>query len=143
VIHYSIEHGLHDNQLTSCLRDRENNFWFGGRTKGLAKLSDRHLVTFPVEGLRPDVMNRVAVADARGRFFLLSADGLWEIWQPRHGNWQKHLHQLARGNLRGRWWQAGFDADSTLWICLFLSILLQPVEFHPPFQREKTIISRP
>ncbi|NUM74015.1 hypothetical protein HUU40_06615 [candidate division KSB1 bacterium] len=114
---YTVENGLHENRLISCLRDRENNFWFGGRTKGLAKLSERNLVTFPFEGVRPDVMSRVAVADARGRFFLLSESGVWEIWRQRHGNWQKHLHQLERGDLTGLWWQADFGADSTLWIC--------------------------
>ncbi len=114
---YTVENGLHENRLISCLRDREDNFWFGGRTKGLAKLSERNLVTFRFEGVRPDVMNRVAVADARGRFFLLSENGVWEIWRQRHGNWQKHLHQLERGNLTGAWWQADFGADSTLWIC--------------------------
>lgn len=115
--HYTVENGLHENRLISCLRDRENNFWFGGRTKGLAKLSDRNLITFSFAGVRPDVMNRVAVADARGRLFLLSEDGVWEIWRQRHGNWRKHLHHLERGNLTGAWWQADFGADSTLWIC--------------------------
>ncbi|MCG3155265.1 MAG: hypothetical protein DKINENOH_01867 [bacterium] len=114
--HYSVANGLPEITVIACLRDRENNLWFGGRTRGLFKLAERHYFTFPFENLRADVMNRAAVVDRRGRLFLLTPEGVWEIWQPHLGNWQTVLHRVDRAHLTGRLWQADFGADSTLWI---------------------------
>jgi signal transduction histidine kinase len=113
---YTIENGVHDQDITACMRDREGNLWFGSRANGLAKLADRNVYRFPIAGLRPDVMNRAAVTDARGRIFVVSESGIWEIWRKTGGDWDTHLHQLDTGNLSGRYWQAELNTDGVLWI---------------------------
>ncbi|MCG3119601.1 MAG: hypothetical protein ALAOOOJD_02039 [bacterium] len=113
---YTTENGVHDLSITACWRDREGNLWFGGSSNGLAKLSDRNVYRFPLAGLRPDVMNHAAVTDARGRIFVVSEFGVWEIWRRASAGWGTHLHQLDTGNLSGRPWQAELDADGMLWI---------------------------
>jgi signal transduction histidine kinase/ligand-binding sensor domain-containing protein len=116
VTSYTTENGLHDYDIIACQRDREGNLWFGSRANGLVKLSDRQVYRFPLSGLRPDVMNRAAVTDARGRIFVVSETGIWEIWRKTSGDWDTHLHQLDTGNLLGRYWQAELDKDGVLWI---------------------------
>jgi ligand-binding sensor domain-containing protein len=45
-------------------------------------------------GLQPDDLNRAAVADSNGHLFVVSGEGLWEIWQHPAGGWQKFLHRI-------------------------------------------------
>ncbi len=115
-IRYTTANGLRDNDITSCRRDREGNLWFGTRSDGLVKLSDRHIFRFPLAGLRPDLMNHAAVTDSRGRIFVLVENGVWEIWRNAGDDWNTYLHQVDRGNLSGRYWQSFVDRDSTFWI---------------------------
>jgi ligand-binding sensor domain-containing protein len=116
VTSYTTANGLRDADITACLRDREGNLWIGGRTNGLVKLSDRQVYRFPFTGLRPDVMNRAAVTGGRGRIFVISDKGIWEVWRKISGDWDTHFHQLDAGGLSGRPWQADFDTDGVLWI---------------------------
>jgi ligand-binding sensor domain-containing protein/signal transduction histidine kinase len=116
LIHYSAENGLPQDDVISCLLDREYNLWLGTTSNGLAKLANRNILRFPLAGLRSDVMNRAAAADARGRLFVVCEQGLWEIWKRRDGSWRQHLHQPR--DLPGPMWQLDFAPDSTLWIAM-------------------------
>ena len=116
VVHYSSKNGLPRHEVVSCLLDREHNLWLGTQGNGLAKLANRNILRFPLPGLRADVMNRAVMSDARGRLFVVSEQGLWEIWRRSDGSWQQHLHRLQ--HLPGPMWQADFGPDSTLWIAM-------------------------
>ncbi len=116
IVHYSSANGLPKDDVLSCELDREHNLWFGTQGNGMAKLSVRNILRFPLPGLRSDVMNRAAVADARGRMFVVSEQGLWEIWRRSDGGWQQYLHQPQ--HRPSPMWQADFGPDSTLWIAM-------------------------
>ncbi|MGH7493520.1 MAG: sensor histidine kinase [bacterium] len=116
VAHFTDRNGLPQNDVISCLLDREYTLWLGTQNNGMAKLPYRNLLRFPLTGLRADVMNRAVVADARGRLFVVSESGLWEIWKKRDGSWHQHLHQPR--HLPGPMWQLDLAADSTLWIAM-------------------------
>lgn len=100
--HYTTVHGLPDIDFHACRRDRENNLWFASRNQGLVKLSESRLFTFSLRNLQPDVLNHAAVADSTGHLFVVSGEGLWEIWKQRVGGWQKFLHRIPAIYQRGR-----------------------------------------
>jgi ligand-binding sensor domain-containing protein/signal transduction histidine kinase len=123
ITQYTTAHGLPDIDFQSCFRDRENNLWFASRNQGLVKLSESRLFTFPIKNLQPDVLNRAAVADSAGHLFVVSGEGLWEIWQQHAGGWQKFLHRLPaiyrQGNhreLSQRLIAADIAPDGRLWL---------------------------
>ncbi len=92
--HYTTAHGLPELNFHFGLRDRENNLWFSMRNRGLVKLSEPRVVTFPMLNLLPDVLNRAAVADTIGHLFVISGEGLWEIWKQPDAGWQRFLHRI-------------------------------------------------
>ena len=123
ITHYTTAHGLPDIDVNFCLRDRENNLWFASRNRGLIKLSELRLFTFPMQNLQPDVLNRAAVADSTGHLFVVSGEGLWEIWKQHAAGWQKFLHRIPaiyrQGNQRElsqRLVAADIAPDGLLWL---------------------------
>ncbi len=111
-VRYSVENGLAENGVGPCLIDRENNLWFGGRSRGLCKLSDRNIYSFPL----PEASNHHAAVDARGHLYVISETKLWEIWRNRRGQWQKHVHRLAKKDLPGKPFRLAVAPDTVLWV---------------------------
>lgn len=122
IAHYTTAHGLPDIDVYSCLRDREGNLWFATRNRGLAKLSETRIFTFPLRNLQADVLNRPAVADSAGHLFVISGEGLWEVWKHPTG-WQKFLHRIPavfrqgnQKNLSQRLVAVDIARDGRLWL---------------------------
>jgi ligand-binding sensor domain-containing protein/signal transduction histidine kinase len=116
IVNYTVANGLADNSIQFCLIDHENNLWFASRNRGLFKLSERNVYSFPFKGLVRDLLNRSAVVDERGHLFVASGEGLWEVWKNRHGIWQKFLHQLDRGGLSSDLHSVDIAGDGKLWV---------------------------
>jgi signal transduction histidine kinase/ligand-binding sensor domain-containing protein len=123
---YTTAHGLPDIDVNYCLRDRESNLWFATRNQGLVKLSESRLVTFNMPGLQADDLNRAAVADSNGHLFVVSGEGLWEIWKHHAGGWQKFLHRIPaiyrqsnQSALSKRLIAADIAPDGRLWLTVF------------------------
>ena len=123
IAHYTTAHGLPDIDVNFCLRDRENNLWFTTRNRGLVKLSESRLFAFPMQNLQPDVLNRAAVADSTGHLFVVSGEGLWEIWEHHTAGWQKFLHRIPaiyrqdpQGELSQRLVAVDIAPDGRLWL---------------------------
>jgi signal transduction histidine kinase/ligand-binding sensor domain-containing protein len=95
IVHYKTENGLPESDFICCFRDRENSLWFGSRHKGLLKLAERYVSSFPIDGLQPGLLNRPAVSDSSGHLFVVSSEGLWEIWKNRDRSWERHLHRIS------------------------------------------------
>ncbi|MCK6557795.1 histidine kinase [bacterium] len=117
IIRYTTENGLLENTIACSRRDREDNLWFGGFSKGLCKLAERASFDFPLTDLRPSAMNRAAAVDSAGHFFVASGAGLWEIWKNPGDKWEKYLHRLERPELPGRIYSVDFARDGSLWVC--------------------------
>ncbi|NUO82859.1 hypothetical protein HUU05_22535 [candidate division KSB1 bacterium] len=123
ITQYTTAHGLPDTDIRFCLRDRENNLWFTCKNGGLVKLSEARLLTFPMHNLHADVLNRAAVADSNGHVFVVSGEGLWEIWKQHAGGWQKFLHRIPaiyrqgqQRELSKRLVSADIARDGFLWL---------------------------
>jgi len=123
ITQYTTVHGVPDIDIQFCLRDRENNLWFASRNQGLFKLSESRLVTFPILNLQPDDLNRAAVADSTGHLFVISGEGLWEIWKQHAAGWQKFLHRIPavyrqsnQRELSQRLVAADIARDGRLWL---------------------------
>jgi signal transduction histidine kinase/DNA-binding response OmpR family regulator/ligand-binding sensor domain-containing protein len=94
ILHYTTENGLPENEIITCMTDREDNLWIGGRSTGLSKLAYRNIVRYRIEGLTPDLINRSAVADTNGHVFAISDRFLWEFWKDNHNAWHSFAHPL-------------------------------------------------
>lgn len=118
----SASHGLQDEDVNTCLVDREDNLWIGERSKGLSKLAYRNIIRFEFEGLGGDLLNRTAVADRYGHIFVATWEGIYEIWNA--SGWRSYLHKLPplpQQNTKKEaplgWASVGFASDGLLWAC--------------------------
>lgn len=122
IINYTQENGLPEAEFEFCIRDRENTLWFGSRNKGLLKLAERYVFSFPIMRLHAGLLNRPAVSDSSGHLFVVSGEGLWEIWKDGSGSWQKHLHPIIgvpgkfkRNEFSRRLISVDIDGNGLLW----------------------------
>lgn len=93
-VRYTTQNGLLANDLTTCFVDREDNLWIGSWRTGLSKLAYRNVVRFRIPNLKPDLLNRSAVADSAGHIFVISDNKLWEIWRDFGGSWNSFAHDI-------------------------------------------------
>ncbi len=116
---YTIENGLPEDRIISGLCDREGNLWFGTPSKGLCKWASKNLLTFPIASMPGShYYNPPAAVDESGHFWVISGDGLCEIWRDQQGDWRKHLQRLSAHQLgsviidvRGQLWVGFVDSD--------------------------------
>lgn len=95
--HFTVENGLAENTLKTAFVDREDNLWIGGISSGLAKLSEKSIYRFPLEGMIPTYHYSVGAADSNNHIWVVSPSGLWEIWENPSGRWRKVLSQIKQG----------------------------------------------
>jgi signal transduction histidine kinase/streptogramin lyase len=95
--HFTVDNGLMENTLKCAFVDRESNLWVGGISKGLAKLSEKSIYRFPLEGILPIYHYSIGAADSNNHIWVVSSDGLWEIWEYPAGRWHKVLAWVEEG----------------------------------------------
>ena len=118
MVRYTASNGLLEDVFVAFYEDRERNAWFGGVTRGLAKLSNRNVFRFPL-AKRQDLMNDAAIAsDENGHFWIMAPDGLMEIWRTGSEKWNTQHHHLRTEGLGGLFIGVVYDAGSNL-LCLW------------------------
>lgn len=93
-VRYSVENGLRSNKISACLLDHEENLWIGNSDVGLQELSERSVHSFPVDGIPESYNNNKAVTDDAGHVWIITFQGLWEMWRDEAGNWRTRLNGL-------------------------------------------------
>ncbi len=117
IVRYTVENGLPDKPIISGLSDREGNLWFGTPSKGLCKWANKNILTFPISPLPAEhYYHPLAAVDSAGHFWVISGDGLWEIWCDQHGGWRKHLHRMSIQRRKRQLASVALDAQGRLWL---------------------------
>lgn len=94
VVRYTTTNGLQSNRISACLIDHEENLWIGVTDAGLQKLSERNVYSFPLMGIPESYNNSKAVTDDNGHVWVITTQGLWEIWKNETGNWRIRLSEV-------------------------------------------------
>lgn len=125
VVHYSTENGLPENTIRTAFVDLEGNVWVGGIGRGLAKLADRSVVKFPIEGINPPNHRSIGCADRDGRLWVVNELGdLWEFWQEAQSSngssivtpWRRSVHRLRLPKNNAIPFAIASDSRGTLWV---------------------------
>ncbi len=91
---YSIDNGLPKRAIIAGVFDREQNLWMGLANGGLLKLSNQSLLTFPFKEIPSAYNNARAVSDSSQHYWVLTQDGVKEIWFSQGGVWNTASHSL-------------------------------------------------
>lgn len=114
---YSVENGLPDNRILAGLSDREGNLWFSVAGKGLCKWPNQAIFRFPIrERLSGHYYYPPAAVDLEGHFWVISRNGLLEIWQDEKEDWHQYLHRFDSPKRARRLRSVSVDAKGLLWI---------------------------
>jgi len=89
---FTTANGFRNNMLNCALIDREKNLWIGGYEQGLYKWSERGIAIFPLRLEQGEYYHPAAAIDAQKHFWMVSQDGLVEIWRDHEKGWQSHTH---------------------------------------------------
>ncbi|MFQ5630289.1 MAG: two-component regulator propeller domain-containing protein, partial [bacterium] len=117
VTRYSVENGLPDNRILTGLSDREGNLWLSVAGKGLCKWPNQAIFRFPIrERLSGHYYYPPAAVDREGHFWVISGNGLLEIWQDEKEDWHQHLHRFGSPKRARRLYSVSVDAKGLLWI---------------------------
>jgi signal transduction histidine kinase/ligand-binding sensor domain-containing protein len=86
-----------EHLLKSGLVDVEGNFWFASTNKGIARIGEKNLYRFAIEGINPPYHYAISVADSNNHIWVVARSGLWEIWKSPTGTWHKSLQRVEQG----------------------------------------------
>lgn len=106
--------GLSSDFLTCAFIDTESNLWIGTASNGMARLSPKRNVLFPVKDIPRNSNNSVATIDANDHLWLTGSAGVHEFWRDSLGHWQSTAFPLAR--TADSPICIKYDADSSLWV---------------------------
>ncbi len=113
---YSAANGLPENYITSGAIDWEGNLWFGLGTKGIAKLSNRSILTLPIRDMSFAPNGSSAVVDLNNHLWIVSIPGIWEVWMGNDRSWNRILHNEPKSSLHRPPFTLLFDPPSSLWV---------------------------
>ena len=113
---YSTANGLPENYVTSGTIDWEGNLWFGLGTKGIAKLSNRSIVTLPIRDMSFAPNGTSAAVDGNNHLWVVSAPGIWEVWMGSNRSWNRVLHNKPNTTFHRPPFTLLFDPPSSLWV---------------------------
>ena len=116
IVRYGVENGLQSASLISCLVDREGNVWIGGAKGGLTKLAHKQLYRFPMDGVYSPANNSSAVVDRNRHWWIVSKNGLQEIFQSSPGSWRHYLHHLEQDASSRELHAVVLDDEGQLWV---------------------------
>jgi signal transduction histidine kinase/streptogramin lyase len=85
---YELPKGPREDYTEAILEDWEGDLWFGGRSNGLWKLSDKNVAKIPL------VNGGDGFTDDAGKLWLGSSHGVWECWKDSAGEWKTIDHKL-------------------------------------------------
>jgi signal transduction histidine kinase/ligand-binding sensor domain-containing protein len=115
---YSEANGLPENRVVAFFIDREENFWIGTLSRGLSKLSDKHVRTFSFPGEEFFAINNSGgLTDEEGHIWIVVSRGLQEIWRDDHGNWCTTYHGVL--DSASHEIISGIASDARHWFWLF------------------------
>lgn len=86
-----------EHLLKSGLVDSEGNFWFATTNKGIARIGEKNLYRFAIEGINPPYHYAISAADSNDHIWVVARSGLWEIWRSHTGTWHKSLQRVDEG----------------------------------------------
>lgn len=89
---YGTDHGIPFKGVKACLVDFENNLWLAN--EGVARLSDANIQSLPLHGVPESYNNCKAVTDERGHIWVITSEGMLEVWKDQNGQWQSHTHKV-------------------------------------------------
>jgi hypothetical protein len=115
LVHLNESNGLMDTKISGAIVDHEYNVWIGSVGKGLAKLTRRNVVRFPLGAMDISVQQSIATADTNNHVWVICSDGLWEFFNDQAGSWRSALHHL-NGRNKHKVFSLFYDAEGFLWL---------------------------
>ncbi|MGA7161212.1 MAG: two-component regulator propeller domain-containing protein [Bacteroidota bacterium] len=111
----STSNGLPENFISCGAIDLEGNLWLGLGSKGIAKLANRSVFTYPFKALIFPPNGSAAAMDSGEHLWVVSADGISELWKGGNNLWQTTLHKELRSVTKQKPFTLLFDPPSNLW----------------------------
>ena len=112
----SVSNGLPENFVSTGAIDLEGNLWLGLASKGIAKLMNRSVLTYPIQGLIFPPNSSAAAMDSGEHLWVVSANGLWELWKGKDHAWRANMHEELGKITRQKPFTLLFDPPSHLWV---------------------------
>lgn len=113
---YSRATGLPEDITSTGLCDREGNLWFGLQSKGVAKLANRSVVTVPFRDMTFAPNGSSGAVDGQGHLWIVSPNGLTEMWKRKEGSWATSAHAMRQASQRLRPSTVLVESASRLWV---------------------------
>ncbi|MBI1804842.1 MAG: ATP-binding protein [Ignavibacteria bacterium] len=117
IVQYTSENGLPEDMLFTFLIDREENYWIGTQTRGVAKLTEKNVYKFLFPGFTfHGINNSSGTSDRFGRIWLAASKGIWEIWCDDQDRWHTFFHRLLDERSRSSLINIICDSQDQIWI---------------------------
>jgi len=111
----STANGLPENFISTGAFDLEGNLWLGLGSKGIAKLANRSVFTYPVNGLIFPSNHSGAAVDRGEHLWVVSEKGIEELWKEKYNLWHSTLHNEFARVTRQKPYTLLFEPPSHLW----------------------------
>jgi signal transduction histidine kinase/ligand-binding sensor domain-containing protein len=111
----STSNGLPENFISTGAFDLEGDLWLGLGSKGIAKLANRSVFTYPVKDLIFPSNHSGAAMDSAEHLWVVSEKGIRELWKRKNNLWQSTLHNELARVTRQKPFTLLFDPPSHLW----------------------------
>ncbi len=109
--HLTTANGLHSNDVTALLLDREENLWFGSFDSGVALLTERGVLRF----VEPKPSGTGLGIDSRNRTWTATESAVMECWNDGT-HWRTAVHPVAPMGTTIR--SMMLDRTDRLWVVL-------------------------
>ena len=111
----STSNGLPEDFISSAAIDMEGDLWLGLGSKGVAKLANRTVFTYPLSGLIFPPNGSAAAMDQDEHLWVASWNGIYELWKGNNAAWQSTLHKELSDVTDEKPYTVLFDPPSSLW----------------------------
>ncbi|MBI3189059.1 MAG: hypothetical protein HYZ33_00265, partial [Ignavibacteriales bacterium] len=79
--------------LLPILKDREHNLWFLNPNRGILKLTDMSIVSFPMIVVAHSINNSGMALDVNNHCWIANGTQITEVWADTQGEWHQFNHQ--------------------------------------------------
>lgn len=113
---YTMHNGLREDVVVDCVVDREDDLWLAYSAKGISKLTDFSVVTYPLKTPAYPPNNSGGFCDRNNHLWVCSDRGLMEYWNDATRGWKSTLHdELRKWTHKSLPTSLCLDQDQTIW----------------------------